>query len=61
MNDSYIKYVYIILLIIFIFFSLTIRTGKSLNEESFKAWKTLFTASFPSQKMLYHLKYRTYS
>lgn len=27
-------------------------TGKSLNEESFKAWKTLFTASFPSQKML---------
>lgn len=36
-------------------------TGKSLNEESFKAWKTLFTASFPSQKMLYHLKYRTYS
>ena len=32
MNDSYIKYVYIILLIIFIFFSLTIRTGKSLNE-----------------------------
>lgn len=27
-------------------------TGKTLNEESFKAWKSLFTASFPSQKML---------
>ncbi|MBU0924441.1 tricarboxylate transporter [bacterium] len=27
-------------------------TGKSFDEESFKAWKTLFTASFPSQKML---------
>jgi tripartite-type tricarboxylate transporter receptor subunit TctC len=27
-------------------------TGKSFDENSFKAWKTLFTASFPSQKML---------
>ena len=32
MNNSYIKYVYIILLIIFLCFSFTIHSGKDLNE-----------------------------